>query len=136
MTRQILMFSFSILPNYRWDFCQPEKHADIIAGELHREEGEGTCEGSHGRVSRPALQERVSAPFRKPKGACAGPGGEGGSGSGAVEPPLLQAHLDIRNGGASSHHGDRSGLRKAARWNPHRPTPIGHIYTPPPHRGA
>lgn len=39
MTWQILMFSFSILPNYQWDFCQPEECTDIIAGELRCDEG-------------------------------------------------------------------------------------------------
>lgn len=57
MTWQILMFSFSTLPNYRWDFCQDEQCTGT-AGELLRTE--------HGRQLTGLRECQASSPARAP----------------------------------------------------------------------
>lgn len=70
MTWQILMFSFSVLPNYGWDFCQPEKCTDIIAGELHCGKGERWLSGLPGQ-GYPASPCQTGSP--QPLGSTRGP---------------------------------------------------------------
>lgn len=87
-------------------------------------------------AGRPPVAGCPTPPYRRGAPHSSGslrwpPGGEGGFGSGAEGPPPLQAYQDTRNGGASSHHGGRSGLREAPRWSPLKtPTHRAHIHFP------
>lgn len=118
MTRQILMFSFSILPNYRWDFCQPEKCTDIIAGELHPEKEEGGCQGSVASVPHPTLQEASRGPVW-----AQGEGEALGLGPGSPRP--LRVHLGVRRDGARSCQGVEVMGGGQPSWGPSHTPPVG-----------
>ena len=142
MTRQILMFSFSVLPNYRWDFCQPEQCTDITAGELHRGKGERRLSGLPG-LGYPALpcQTRCPQPPGSPRGAARASGEREASGLGQGS-PLLHKHtwilgemVPVPIGGGEQVVGGRQ-LRRAKDSESSSYTPTtGYVYIPLPAPG-
>lgn len=136
MTWQILMFSFSLLPNYRWDFCQPEKHTDIMAGELHRGRGGRRMSGLPWRGALPRPAGEGLPILQEAQGGLHWPRGRRRLWSGAEEPPPWQAHPDISSRDASAPQGGRSSLNKAARKSPScTPTHWVHIHPTTSERG-
>lgn len=147
MTRQILMFSFSVLPNYRWDFCQPEKCTDIIASELHCGKGERRLSGLPGQgYPAPPCQTGSPHPPWEAQGGLCGPRGRARLwfwGRGGPTPCTSSPGYSER--WCCSYQGGTSSRRKSAKheflihtypWGAYIFHPLlGELQTPMPRHG-
>lgn len=121
MTGQILMFSFSALPNYLRDFCQPEELTDVLVGEPHHAGGKAAVRVAMAGLVTPPCQR--GAQVQEPGVPVLAQ--DRMLWAGTRPPSALQVHLGPGRPGAWPHpSGDRRSHRKVAAGE--EPAPPSH----------